>query len=95
MKRLMKDDLEWEVLGFHLTVRRIVLGAVLICILGLVAFMLVELVQEEGGGPPYNLTSPNETTGRSEADDTSWPLCTVFIFLALVLVAFIALEVRN
>lgn len=95
MKRLLRNEWEWEVLGFHLTIRRIVLGAVLICVLGLVAFMLVELVQEGGGGPPYNLTSPNETTGRYESDDTSWPLCTVFIFLALVLVAFIALEVRN
>lgn len=82
-------------LGIHLTIRRVILGAVLVCVLGLVALMLVELFQEGGGGPPYNLTSPNETTGRYETGDTSWALCTVFIFMAMVLIAFIALEVRH
>ena len=89
MRPLFKDDLEIEVLGLHLTVRRIVGLAVLACLLVLVGYMVSELGGEDGT-PPVN-----NTTGRYEEGDANWPLCAVFIFLALVLMALILFEVRS
>ena len=89
MRPLFRDDLEIDVLGLHLTVRRIVGIAVLACLLVLVGYMVSELGGEDGT-PPVN-----NTTGRYEEDDPNWALCTVFVFLALVLIAFLALEVRT
>jgi hypothetical protein len=34
-------------------------------------------------------------TGRYEESDPNWPLCTVFIFLALVLLYFILVEIKR
>ena len=89
MRPLFRDDLEPEVLGLHLTVRRMVGIAVLACLLVIVGYSISELGGEDGT-PPIN-----NTTGRYEEDDPNWALCTVFVFLALVLIAFLALEVRT
>lgn len=89
MRPLFKDDLEIEVLGLHLTVRRIVGIAVLVCLLVLVGYMVSELGGEDGY-PPVN-----NTTGRYEEEEPNWALCTVFVFLALVLIAFLTLEVKS
>jgi hypothetical protein len=89
LRPLFKDDLEIEVLGLHLTVRRIVGIAVLLCMLGLVLFMVSEL------GGDDEVPPVNNTTGRYEEDDPNWALCAVFIFLAVVLIAFLIIEVRT
>jgi len=90
LKRLLKNDLEIRVLGFHLTVQRIVLIAVMVCLLVLAILMVSEFLGDEVGDPPFN-----NTTGRYEEDDPNWPLCSVFIFLALVLMYFIVNEVKR
>jgi hypothetical protein len=84
-----------EVLGLKLTVKRIMLLAVLACLLVLVGAMISDLVEERTSGPPYNLTERNETTGLYEDGDQSPALCVVFIFLALVLMYFIVVEIRT
>jgi hypothetical protein len=91
----LRRELEIEVLGLKLTVKRIMLLAVMACLLVLVGLMVSELVSESSGGPPYNLTERNETTGIYEQGDTNAGLCVVFIFLALVLMYFIVVEVRS
>ena len=90
MRRLLKNDLEIRVLGFHLTVQRIVMIAVLVCLLVLAILMVSEFLGDDVGDPPFN-----NTTGRYEEDDPNWPLCAVFIFLALVLLYFIVVEVKR
>jgi Na+-transporting methylmalonyl-CoA/oxaloacetate decarboxylase gamma subunit len=90
LKRLLKNDLEIRVLGFHLTVQRIVMIAVLVCLLVLAILMVSELVGDEVGEPPED-----PDTGRYEESDPNWPLCTVFIFLALVLLYFILVEIKR
>ncbi|MCK4969153.1 MAG: hypothetical protein KAS77_01450 [Thermoplasmata archaeon] len=90
MRRLLKNDLEIRVLGFHLTVQRIVMIAVLVCLLVLAILMVSEFLGDEVGTPPIN-----NTTGRYEEDDPNWPLCSVFIFLALVLMYFILVELKR
>jgi hypothetical protein len=47
LKRLLKNDLEIRVLGFHLTVQRIVMIAVLVCLLVL-AILMVFLMHYAG-----------------------------------------------
>lgn len=91
----MGRELEIEVLGLHLTVKRIILFAVLACLLVIAGFMVKELVDNVGEGPDYNLTESNNTTGRYEDGDPNYALCLVFIFLALVLMYFIVIEVRS
>ena len=91
----MGRELEIEVLGLHLTVKRIVQIAVLACLLVIVGVMVQELVDNRGDGPDYNLTEPNNTTGLYEEGDTNYPLCLVFIFLALVLMYFVVVEIRS
>jgi len=95
LRRLLRRELEIEVLGLHLTVKRIILLAVLVCLLILTAYMVTELVNNQDDGPDYNLTEPNNTTGRYEEGDPNPALCMVFIFLALVLMYFIVAEVRT
>lgn len=95
MRRLLRRELNIEVLGLRLTVKRIMLVAVLACLLVLVAVMVNDLVDERTSGPPYNLTEPNGTTGRYDEGDTNPALCMVFIFLALVLMYLIAVEIRS
>lgn len=90
MRRLLKNDLEIRVLGLHLTVQRIVLIAVLVCLLVLAILMVSEFLGDEVGEPPID-----PDTGRYEEDDPNWPLCTVFIFLALVLMYFIVVELKR
>jgi hypothetical protein len=95
LRRVLKRELEIEVLGLNLTVKRIILLAVMVCLMVLVGLMVSDLVSESSGGPPYNLTERNETTGLYEQGKTSTGLCVVFIFLALVLMYFILVEVRS
>jgi ABC-type spermidine/putrescine transport system permease subunit I len=95
LRPLLRRELEIEVLGWHLTVKRIMLGAVLIILLVLVALMVADLVGEGSDGPYSNLTEPNNTTGRYEEGDTNAALCVVFIFLVLVLMYFIVVEIRS
>ena len=95
MRRILRRELDIEVLGLHLTVKRIILLAVLVCLLLLMAYMVTELLNERGGGTDYNLTEANNTTGRYEEGDTNPALCLVFIFLGLVLMYFIVTEVRT
>ncbi len=95
MRRILRRELDLEVLGLKLTVKRIILLAVLACVLVLVGLMISDLVEESGSEPPYNLTERNETSGRYEEGDTSPALCVVFIFLALVLMYFIVMEIRS
>ena len=95
MRRLLRRELNIEVLGLRLTVKRIMLVAVLACLLVLVALMVNDLVDERTSGPPYNQTELNETTGRYDEGDTNPALCMVFIFLGLVLMYFIAVEIRS
>ena len=95
MRRLLRRELNIEVLGLRLTVKRIMLVVVLACLLVLIAVMVKDLVDEQTSGPPYNLTEQNETTGRYEEGDTNPALCMVFIFLGLVLMYFIAVEIRS
>ena len=95
MRRLLRRELNIEVLGLRLTVKRIMLVAVLACLLVLVAVMVKDLVDEGTSGPPYNLTETNETTGQYEEGDTNPALCMVFIFLALALIYLIAVEIRS
>jgi len=95
LRRLLRRELNIEVLGLRLTVKRIMLVAVLACLLVLVAVMVNDLVDEGTSGPPYNLTEQNETTGRYDEGNTNPALCMVFIFLALVLMYFIAVEIRS
>jgi hypothetical protein len=95
LRRILRRELEIEVLGLHLTVKRIILLAVLVCLLVLMAYMVTEFVSNRDGGPDHNLTELNNTTGRYEEDDTNLALCFVFIFLALVLMYFIVAEVRT
>ena len=90
MRRLLKNDLEIRVLGFHLTVQRIVMIAVLVCLLVLAILMVSEFLGDDVGTPPVN-----NTTGRYEEDDPYWPLCSVFIFLALVVMYFIVVELKR
>ncbi len=90
MRRLLKNNLEIRVLGFHLTVHRIVMIAVLVCLLVLAILMVSEFLGDDVGTPPIN-----NTTGRYEEDEPNWPLCTVFIFLALVLIYFILVELKR
>ncbi len=90
MRRLLKNDLEIRVLGFHLTVQRIVLIAVLVCLLVLGILMLSEFLGDEVGTPPIN-----NNTGRYGEDEPNWPLCSVFIFLALVLIYLIVIELKR
>jgi hypothetical protein len=87
--------LEIEVLGLHLTVKRIVLGAVLVCLLVVMGYIVTDLANETHDGPYYNLTEPDNTTGRYEEGDAKPALCLVFVFLALVLMYFIVVEVRS
>jgi hypothetical protein len=95
LRRVLRRELEIEVLGLSLTVKRIMLLAVLACLLVLVGLMVSDLVSESSGGPPYNLTERNETTGLLEEGKTSAGLCVVFIFLAMVLMYFIVMEIRS
>jgi ABC-type Fe3+ transport system permease subunit len=90
LRRLLKNNLEIRVLGFHLTVHRIVMIAVLVCLLVLAILMVSEFLGDDVGTPPIN-----NTTGRYEEDEPNWPLCTVFIFLALVLIYFILVELKR
>ena len=90
MKRIMRKDLEIEVLGFKLTIGRIILIGVMACLLVLAFLMISELFGEEDVEPPID-----EDTGRYEESDPNWPLCAVFIFLGIVVIAFIILEVRS
>ncbi len=90
MRRVLRKDLEIEVLGFKLTIRRIVLVAVMACLLVLAILMVSELLGEESEEPPIN-----NTTGRYEESDPNWALCAVFIFLGIVIIAFITLEVKS
>ena len=94
LRRVLRRELNVEVLGLRLTVKRILLLAVLACILVLAGLMVSDLVDEREG-PPYNLTERNETTGRYEEGNSSPGLCVVFIFLALVLMYFIVVEIRS
>ena len=87
MRPLLRRDLEIEVLGLHLTVRRIILLAVLACLLVLLAYTIGTMGGDDE--PP----EVNNTTGRYVEKDPNWPLCTVFIFLGLVLATFIVIEV--
>ena len=89
MRPLLRRDLEIEVLGLHLTVRRIILLAVLACLLVLLAYT----IGTKGGDdePP----EINNKTERYVEKDPNWPLCTVFIFLAIVLVAVLVIEVGS
>lgn len=95
MRRILGRELEIEVLGLRLTVKRIILLAVLVCLLVLSAYMVTELVNNTDEGPHYNLTESNNTTGLYEEGDTNPALCLVFIFLAVVLMYFIVVEVRT
>ena len=95
MRRLLRRELNIEVLGLRLTVKRIMLVVVLACLLVLMALMVNDLVDERTSGPPYNQTELNETTGRYDEEDTNPALCMVFIFLGLVLMYFIAVEIRS
>ena len=65
MRPLVRNDLEFEVMGLHLTVRRIVGIAVLACLLVLAGLMVSELFADDTGPPPVN-----NTTGRYEEDKT-------------------------
>ncbi|UCC93993.1 MAG: hypothetical protein JSW25_04840 [Thermoplasmata archaeon] len=95
MRPLLGRELEIEVLGLHLTVKRIMLGAVLVCLLVVMGYIVSDLANEQQDGPYYNLTEPNNTTGRYEEGDTKPGLCLVSIFLALVLMYFIVVEIRS
>ena len=90
MRRLLRNDLEIRVLGFHLTVQRIVLLAVLVCLLVLAILMVSEFLGDEVGELPID-----PDTGRYEESDPNWPLCAVFIFLSLVLLYFILVEIKR
>jgi hypothetical protein len=87
--------LEIEVLGLHLTVKRIMLGAVFVCLMVVMGYIVTDLVNERQDGPYYNLTEPDNTTGRYGEGETEPALCLVFIFLALVLMYFIVVEIRS
>jgi hypothetical protein len=78
------------VLGLHLTVRRIVGLAVLACLLYILAVSISDMGGDEGDIPPVD----NET-GRYEEGDTDWVLCSAFIFLAIVLLAILAIEIGS
>ena len=95
MRRLLRRELDIEVLGLHLTVKRIILLAVLVCLLLLMTYMVTELLTDQGGGPDYNLTEVDNETGLYEEGDTNPGLCMVFIFLGLVLMYFIVTEIRT
>jgi hypothetical protein len=95
VRRILGREMDVEVLGLRLTVKTIILLAVLACLLVLVGLMITDLVHESDSGPPYNLTERNETTGLYETGDQSPALCLVFIFLALVLIYFIVVEIRS
>lgn len=95
MRRNLRREVDMGVLGLRLTVKTIMLIAVLACLLVLVGLMITDLVRESDSGPPYNLTERNETTGIYETGDQSPALCLVFIFLALVLIYFIVVEIRT
>ena len=90
MRPLVRNDLEFEVMGLHLTVRRIVGIAVLACLLVLAGLMVSELFADDTGPPPVN-----NTTGRYEEDKTNGGLCTVFIFLGLVILYMVSVEIRS
>ena len=95
MRRVLRRELKVEVLGLNLTVKRIMIAAVLACLLVLMGFMISDLADGDDDGPFFNLTERDNTTGRYEQGDTSPALCIVFIFLALVLLYFIVMEVRS
>jgi hypothetical protein len=88
MRPLFRRDLEVEVLGLHLTVRRIIGLAVLACLLVIVGYSISDLGGENGDAPEID----NETMLYRE-ESTNWPLCAVFVFLAVVLIAFLVIEV--
>lgn len=90
MRPLVRNDLEFEVMGLHLTVRRIVGIAVLACLLVLAGLMVSELFSDDSGPPPVN-----NTTGRYEEEKTNGALCTVFIFLGLVIIYLVSVEIRS
>jgi len=91
----MGREMEIEVLGLHLTVKRILLLAVLACILVLAGYTASEIFLHHGEGPGYNLTEVDNTTGRYQEDEPNAVLCVVFIFLALVVLYFIVVEIRS
>ena len=95
MRRILRREMGIGVLGLRLTLKTIILLAVLACLLVLVGLMITDLVGESESTPPYNLTEQNETTGIYETGDQSPALCVVFIFLALVLIYFIVVEIRT
>lgn len=94
MSPLLGRELEIEVLGLHLTVKRIMLLAVLACLLVLAGYTVSEIFSHQGEGPDYNLTEVDNTTGRYEEDEPNAALCVVFIFLAMVVMYFIVVEIR-
>ena len=87
LRPLLRRDLEIEVLGLHLTVRRIIGLAVLACLLVIVGDSISDM-GGESGDPGID----NETMLYRE-DSPNWPLCAVFVFLAVVLLAFLVIEV--
>jgi hypothetical protein len=88
LRPLFRDDLEMEVLGLHLTVRRVIGIAVLVCLLVIVGYSISDLGGENGDTPEVD-----NTTKLYEEGETNWPLCVVFVFLAIVIIAFLVIEV--
>ena len=102
MKRLLrKHDLEFTFLGFEFNLKRLVGLSVLVVLLVLFAYSLTQM----GGGGSDTPETANETVEydnvtieyeRYAEDETNWPLCMVFIFLAVVLPpALFTVGVRN
>lgn len=101
MKRLLrKHDLEFTFLGFEFNLKRLVGLSVLVALLVLFAYSLTQM----GGGGSDTPETANETVEydnvtieyeRYAEDDTNWPLCMVFVFLAVVLLAFLVIEVGS
>ncbi len=90
LRPLLRRDLEIELLGLHLTVRRIIGLAVLACLLVILGYSISDMGGENGDTPEID----NETLLYRE-DSPNWPLCIVFVFLAVVILAFLVIEVGD
>jgi hypothetical protein len=88
MRSLLRKEVEFQILGLSLTIRRIIGLAVLACLLIILGYTVSGLGGEEGDIPAVDNSS-----GRYVEVDKNWPLCTVFIFLSLVLIALLVIEV--
>ena len=77
-------------LGLHLTVRRVIGLGVLASLLVIVGYSITDLGGENGDTPNID-----NQTGLYREDEANWPLCIVFIFLAIVVIAFLIIEVGS